>query len=389
MEVTVGDFTWLVHGEGYKISLESSSKNKNAQKGERLVPVRAGDEKLYQPLLEYPALFLTFACLPRGVVSIRRFADLCGLLEEPRQPITLPPRCLKGEMIHTWELQIERFSRVVFAWVALRLSGQNTKAPGQEPSLPLPSDVVQRIMVGKTENWLEQVLHSLCAAYPATLITNPGWALWRDYFLGTPPDYSKPSITGSNACESQLEWLIRGQPFPLVGDDFGNAAALLGDVNMEDPVPKQFMRWLSPRCVAVAEFIRRCLESHLDRLFFRRLVPAQTQGLFRMEIKPRNLLNALWLQLFVAVQENKNYRACKECGKWFEASLDPQRTKQQYCSNTCRLRAHRKKPALIVEAYKNGTPLNDIAQEHEMEVDRIILVLREAGILAVDLDDPE
>ena len=61
-------------------------------------------------------------------------------------------------------------------------------------------------------------------------------------------------------------------------------------------------------------------------------------------VVPSDLLSALWLQFAQSVDGNTGYKQCPECAKWFEVAPGTGRADKQYCSNTCRSRAHRHRP---------------------------------------------
>jgi len=57
---------------------------------------------------------------------------------------------------------------------------------------------------------------------------------------------------------------------------------------------------------------------------------------------PKSLLGAMWLQFADAVTYELEFRACAWCGKSFEVTLST-RSDRQYCSNSCRVSASRKR----------------------------------------------
>ena len=62
---------------------------------------------------------------------------------------------------------------------------------------------------------------------------------------------------------------------------------------------------------------------------------------FALYIVPHGLLGGMWLQCARAITVNTQLRACGDCGKWFELSLEGKRRQSRYCSPKCRLAAHR------------------------------------------------
>jgi hypothetical protein len=63
----------------------------------------------------------------------------------------------------------------------------------------------------------------------------------------------------------------------------------------------------------------------------------------RLCIRPRNLAQALWAQLLMAIDGNVNLGACVQCRKWFTLEAGRGRSDKEYCSNACRMRAYRKR----------------------------------------------
>jgi hypothetical protein len=59
--------------------------------------------------------------------------------------------------------------------------------------------------------------------------------------------------------------------------------------------------------------------------------------------RPATLLGALWLQLALAINGNKDYRSCPVCGRWWE--LDPivNKINKVYCTEACRQKAWRQR----------------------------------------------
>jgi len=65
---------------------------------------------------------------------------------------------------------------------------------------------------------------------------------------------------------------------------------------------------------------------------------AQPRGL-RLTFEVSSLIGAMWLQFALAVDGNRKYRACPECGEWWDATET--RSDRQTCSDRCRKRRHR------------------------------------------------
>jgi hypothetical protein len=66
---------------------------------------------------------------------------------------------------------------------------------------------------------------------------------------------------------------------------------------------------------------------------------------------PQYLLGAIWLQFAVAVDGNKGYRNCRQCGRWFEVSPRAGRTDKIFCRGACRSQASRQRRQPAVELH--------------------------------------
>jgi len=77
-----------------------------------------------------------------------------------------------------------------------------------------------------------------------------------------------------------------------------------------------------------------------------------------LALKATNLRGFLWLQLALAVDGNRQYRRCRECGKLYERA----RSDREYCGDACKQRAHRKKVAKAVAAVGEGQPVDEVAK---------------------------
>jgi hypothetical protein len=93
-------------------------------------------------------------------------------------------------------------------------------------------------------------------------------------------------------------------------------------------------------------FVRRNYKLAASRLLAR-AISSQTAGCspavvvtgagdFRLRLRPTTLLDAMWLQLAVAVTGDVKHRQCLNCGKWMQISLRHFRRNRVTCSGACR-----------------------------------------------------
>jgi hypothetical protein len=66
-------------------------------------------------------------------------------------------------------------------------------------------------------------------------------------------------------------------------------------------------------------------------------------GAPRLCLRPNDLLDALWIQLTLAIDGSQNLQTCAECRAWFTIEAGRDRSDKRYCSNACRMRAYRKR----------------------------------------------
>jgi hypothetical protein len=80
-----------------------------------------------------------------------------------------------------------------------------------------------------------------------------------------------------------------------------------------------------------------------------------------LDLEPKNLLGAVWLQLAQAVGGNRKFRECGGCRRWFECSLAA-RSDKLYCSDACRARAYRERPTRAAHMRAGGKSMKEIAE---------------------------
>jgi hypothetical protein len=80
------------------------------------------------------------------------------------------------------------------------------------------------------------------------------------------------------------------------------------------------------------------------------------------KLRPRSLLDGLWLQFALAVEGNKEYRQCRECGKWFEVSPSVNRANKQTCSSSCRNKGYYRRQEEARRMHAEGKAPKAIAE---------------------------
>ena len=86
-----------------------------------------------------------------------------------------------------------------------------------------------------------------------------------------------------------------------------------------------------------------------------------------MYIVPQSLIGALWLQLALAIDGNKEYRKCEngQCSELIEISLDPsgRRVDRVFCSPRCKMQVQRDKEKEAISLFHQGWSYPRIAKK--------------------------
>jgi hypothetical protein len=60
-------------------------------------------------------------------------------------------------------------------------------------------------------------------------------------------------------------------------------------------------------------------------------------------IAPNGLIGAMWLQFALALDGSKDFRRCAVCRRWYACSTGQAKARRIYCTDACKMRAHRKR----------------------------------------------
>jgi len=80
-----------------------------------------------------------------------------------------------------------------------------------------------------------------------------------------------------------------------------------------------------------------------DRVAFTMRRDAGKLGALSLDVQPTSLLGAMWLMLSRELMGNVATEPCKHCGKWFSMNASSVKRGKRFCSDKCRVDAHRKK----------------------------------------------
>lgn len=80
------------------------------------------------------------------------------------------------------------------------------------------------------------------------------------------------------------------------------------------------------------------------------------------------LLDAMKLQLVDALTERKGYRKCEFCGRPFEIRPQVNRADRIFCSDTCRVKAYKRRKKEALALRQNGLSMREIAKRTNTEI---------------------
>ncbi len=117
----------------------------------------------------------------------------------------------------------------------------------------------------------------------------------------------------------------------------------------------------------------------LDWLFNVHLQHVQPRMSFRDQLPPRlsyaplTLLAAMWLQLALAIADDKQFQACKFCRDLFEISTAQTgfRSHREFCSDTCKTKDYRRRKRTALSLLGEGQPFSKVAKQLDTPVETI------------------
>jgi hypothetical protein len=299
MSIDVYSFTWAVPEGGYKWIQACALGTHGMENKQRWMltdgrpPGKSHMRKLYSPLTDFPGLYRTFAKLPLGdYEAILAFANQYGNLGiggfvSPQEP-TPPPGpipLMQGEGRIEWTAAIDDMRQAVMIW--------------------------DWFTGGDTTN-LSRYIQWSDAEYEEDGLTTKKAARW-DY--DSRPDLAKEKFGSSRRCLSAI--------MPVL-DLFKPRDVLM---------PASFL-------------VQRWINDHLTKRAAPHLVYHLHSGKRVIQIVPDSLLTGMWLQFARAIEGNKEFRACRECGRWFELShrqADGRTKRREFCSDPCKSKDYRKR----------------------------------------------
>jgi hypothetical protein len=289
----MGTFEWFVAHEGYCCAVAPWQDLGAAQPTE--APVLFPDATLhwrrYAPMEEYPVLYRTFAELDASPESLLGFANTYGLLGLwgnvwPGSTTTMP---VHGEAVAHWEEAMRDMRDALLVW-----------------------DVLQRHDQEALARW---VLRQETVGGGLSIVWTPEAPFCR----------GQPFLQESQRPKRMLGMALRdphvsvAPSFPT-HDVWGMACA-----------------WLQERINAhLAAYVTPQMGYDPDA---KAVIPCT------MQLMPKHLLGALWLQCALSLGGEAWDRHCAHCGRWFRVPPKAHRQTTVYCSTACRVKAARQRQA--------------------------------------------
>ena len=89
-----------------------------------------------------------------------------------------------------------------------------------------------------------------------------------------------------------------------------------------------------------------------------------------LSFTPLTLLSAMWLQLALALADDKQFQACKFCHRLFEISTAPTgfRTHREFCSDSCKTKDYRRRKRMALRLAEQGKSVRTIAKQTKTNV---------------------
>jgi hypothetical protein len=117
----------------------------------------------------------------------------------------------------------------------------------------------------------------------------------------------------------------------------------------------------------LVELLTQDVEVAVNAQLSGRVIPrvtagAAANGVLGLTYEPQSLLGALWLQLASAISDDKSFRTCDFCGRWFEVSPHAKGKSRLFCSDACRAKAYRQRQQEAHDLHERGTSTGEIAE---------------------------
>ena len=97
----------------------------------------------------------------------------------------------------------------------------------------------------------------------------------------------------------------------------------------------------APLAFLATELLRILVNSYVERLS--PTIALNKDGRLEIILQPLDPLTAMWFQLALAIDNQKEYKVCPSCGEWFEIGKYGSRRDKKFCSGACKQNAYDKR----------------------------------------------
>jgi hypothetical protein len=259
-----------------------------------LTPGTASDWRIYRPL-ETPHLLETFANIELTERGIEAFANTFGMLAGGWQVPFVDGPVADGETFAWWEQEVLAVRHALRVWATIQAGDQETLT-----------------------GWF----HLKEAPPYATICYGPGEPLFM--------------------------WIARAEVMSVqsLHERWGENPRLL---HAERPFCCEVLNMRAGGLDATGLAVT-WLQNHINRHLWMdvgaAVSPVDTARAslpMDLEIVPKNLRGALWLQLAEALRRHEGYQQCPICHQVFHVHAKARRASTTYCSPRCRVRAARQR----------------------------------------------
>jgi len=317
------------------------------------------DRESYELWKEGPGLHRALAQLPLDKDAILEFANQWGRLALSGQVLLKVekggvPQRFRAESLRFWKFAIQEMRDALLLWDLL---GGPTGVPDEEG--------LRQVIV-----WEDGSV----SFRPA------GEKLW--FLYKQRARRSREAFEAARRGDSQRAQAAERQ-FHYSGEQIlkyleKTQRAFLGIKPIVPADPDQaFAVWKAKRDVVgparwlLSRFITQHLEGKVDLV----IEPSRAGRGFSTALKPRDLLSAMWLELFFEVTGRTKLRQCPICGTFFDVTSSPRRV---YCDSRgsgCRQKAARMRKKLV-QLLDAGIGLERAAAELGIDTEKAEFLLR-------------
>jgi hypothetical protein len=173
------------------------------------------------------------------------------------------------------------------------------------------------------------------------------------------------------------------------GEDIGSYFVTTGEALMFSPSDK-WSSCFGPVVLSYAAKDQRDAASYYVRQAFQSRLGGAAFSLgsdLRLSATGDSLLQEAWVQCALAIENRRAIRICSMCGTCFEVTGKSKRTDREYCSSTCKLRAHRARKSAAIAMYLEGKTIAEITQQFDSNGQGTVVgwLMPEIETRAVDL----